>query len=65
MGFAQYWRGKIRDNELIKRIKSDPHSPDRFRGTLPEMNQAPFDAAFGVKEGDKMYLAPDKRVTIW
>jgi putative endopeptidase len=65
MGFAQIWRGKIRDNDLIKRIKSDPHSPERYRGTLPEMNQAPFDAAFGVKEGDKMYLAPDKRVTIW
>jgi putative endopeptidase len=65
MGFAQIWRGKARDNELIKRIKSDPHSPEQFRGTLPEMNQAPFDAAFGVKEGDKMYLAPDKRVTIW
>jgi putative endopeptidase len=65
MGFAQIWRSKARDNELIKRIKSDPHSPERFRGTLPEMNQASFDAAFGVKEGDKMYLAPDKRVTIW
>jgi putative endopeptidase len=65
MGFAQIWRSKARDNELIKRIKSDPHSPERFRGTLPEMNQASFDAAFGVNEGDKMYLAPDKRVTIW
>jgi len=65
MGFAQVWRGKTRDNELIMRIKSDPHSPDRFRGTVPEMNQAPFYGAFAVKDGDKMYLAPDRRVTIW
>jgi predicted metalloendopeptidase len=65
MGWAQAWRGKARENEMIMRIKADPHSPDRFRGTVPEMNQAPFYGAFEVKEGDKMYLSPDKRVTIW
>ena len=46
-------------------IKSDPHSPEQLRGTVPEMNMASFYAAFDVKEGDKMYIAPDKRVTIW
>ncbi len=65
MGWAQVWRGKSRDNEAILRIKSDPHSPPMFRGTVPEMNQAAFYTAFDVKPGDKMYLAPDKRVTIW
>ena len=65
MGWAQVWRSKTRDKEAIVRIKSDPHSPDRFRGTVPEMNQAPFYGAFAVKDGDKMYLAPDRRVTIW
>jgi putative endopeptidase len=65
MGWAQVWRGKTRDNELIMRIKADPHSPDRTRGTVPEMNQAPFYGAFAVKDSDKMYLAPDERVTIW
>jgi predicted metalloendopeptidase len=64
-GFAQIWRAKARDNDLIVRIKTDPHSPPPIRGTVPEMNQAPFYQAFGVKEGDKMYLAPEKRVTIW
>jgi putative endopeptidase len=29
------------------------------------MNQDPFYAAFGVKEGDKMYLPPEKRVSMW
>ncbi len=65
MGFAQTWRGKIRDNELIMGIKADPHSPDLYRVTVTEMNQAGFYTAFDVKEGDKMYLPPDKRVTIW
>jgi putative endopeptidase len=29
------------------------------------MNQAPFYDAFGIKEGDKMYLPPEKRVSLW
>jgi predicted metalloendopeptidase len=65
MGWAQVWRAKTRVNEAILLIKSDPHSPAEIRGTVPEMNQAAFDAAFSVKEGDKMYLPPDKRVTLW
>jgi predicted metalloendopeptidase len=65
MGWAQVWRSKTRDNEAIVRIKSDPHSPAQFRGELPERNQAGFYQAFGVKEGDKMYLPPDQRVTLW
>jgi putative endopeptidase len=65
MGFAQVWRGKVRDNEAIRLIKSDPHSPMEFRGTVPFRNQPGFYEAFGVKEGDKMYLPPDQRVIIW
>jgi putative endopeptidase len=64
-GFAQIWRAKARDNDTIVRIKSDPHSPPPVRGTVPEMNQQSFYDAFGVKDGDRMYLAPDKRVSIW
>ncbi len=65
IGWAQVWRNKTRENEAILRIKSDPHSPPQFRGTVPEMNQAPFYEAFEVKAGDKMYLPPDQRVTLW
>jgi putative endopeptidase len=64
-GWAQVWRGKTRTNDLIVGIKTDPHSPEAIRGTVPEMNQAPFYDAFGVKEGDKMYLSPEKRVSLW
>jgi putative endopeptidase len=64
-GWAQVWRSKTRTNALIVRIKTDPHSPDEIRGTVPEMNQASFYDAFGIKEGDKMYLRPEKRVSLW
>jgi predicted metalloendopeptidase len=65
MGWAQAWRSKVRDNEAILLIKSDPHSPAEIRGTVPEMNQAAFYTAFDIKPGDKMYLPPDKRVSLW
>jgi putative endopeptidase len=63
--WAQVWRGKTRTDQLIVDIKTDPHSPESVRGTVPEMNLTPFYDAFGIKEGDKMYLAPDKRISLW
>jgi putative endopeptidase len=65
LGWVQVWRGKDREAEAIQRIKSDPHSPAAVRGTAPVVNQEGFYAAFGVKQGDKMYLPPDKRINIW
>jgi len=64
LGWVQVWRGKEREAEAIQRIKSDPHSPAAVRGTAPVVNQEGFYAAFGVKQGDKMYLPPEKRVNI-
>ena len=65
MGFAQVWRVKMRPEQQLVQIKSDPHSPDEFRviGTL--RNHPGFDATFGVKPGDGMYLKPAERVSIW
>ncbi|MBC3909276.1 M13 family metallopeptidase [Undibacterium umbellatum] len=65
MGWAQVWRGKSRDGETILRVNTDPHSPSMFRGNGPLVNLPEFYSAFGVKEGDKMYVAPEKRITIW
>jgi predicted metalloendopeptidase len=64
-GWAQVWRGKSRESETIRLIKIDPHSPMEIRGTVPERNQEPFYEAFDVKPGDKMYLPPEQRVTLW
>jgi putative endopeptidase len=65
LAYAQSWAGKVRDKQQIVYLKSDPHSPDAARGTLPLRNQDAFHAAFGTKPGDKMYLPPDQRVHIW
>ena len=64
-GFAQAFREKARENAMIEQIKSDPHSisVDRVMGVV--VNQPGFYQAYGVKPGDKMYVAPDKRVIIW
>ncbi|MFD1154052.1 M13 family metallopeptidase [Undibacterium aquatile] len=65
MGFGQVWRGKLREQEAIIRIKTDPHSPGEFRANGSLRNMTPFYQSFGVKEGDKMYLPPAERVSIW
>ena len=65
MGFAQVWRIKMREEKAIQLVKTDPHSPGKFRANGTLKNQPGFYDAFGVKEGDKMYLAPQERVTIW
>jgi predicted metalloendopeptidase len=64
-GWAQVWRGKSRDPEAIRLVKVDPHSPANARGLLPLKNQPGFYEAYDVKEGDKMFLAPDQRVIMW
>lgn len=65
MGMAQARRGKGRDNFLIQQVKSDPHSPSEFRVNGSVKNHPGFYDAFGVKEGDKMYLPPEQRVIFW
>jgi len=64
-GFGQVWRSKMREQAQIVQIKTDPHSPGQFRANGTLKNQPGFYEAYGVKEGDKMYLAPKDRVIIW
>ena len=65
MGYAQIWRGKIVEKSLRNRVATDPHSPGEFRvlGILSNFDK--FYETFDVKEGDAMYIAPEKRVKIW
>jgi putative endopeptidase len=65
MSWATVWRTKSRDEALRTQIKTDPHSPGMVRATQPLLNIQEFYDAFGIKEGDAMYLAPGKRVHIW
>jgi putative endopeptidase len=64
-GWAQVWRGKSRAPETIRLIKVDPHAPQEVRGLATLRNQPGFYEAFGVKEGDRMYLPPGQRITLW
>jgi putative endopeptidase len=65
IGWAQVWRSKYRDAELARRLATDSHSPTEFRCNGVLRNLPEFYAAFGVKEGDKLWLPPDRRVRIW
>lgn len=65
MSWATIWRGKSRDEAIKNQVKTDPHSPGQYRAYVPLQNVDAFYEAFGIKEGDKMYVAPDKRVKIW
>lgn len=65
IAYAMTEAGNIRDAEILRRTKMDEHSLSRWRvnGMLPHVN-AWYDA-FDIKEGDNLYLAPEKRVNLW
>jgi putative endopeptidase len=65
ISWATIWRGKIRDEALKTQVKTDPHSPAMYRAYVPLINLDTFVKAFGIKQDDGMYVAPDKRVRIW
>jgi putative endopeptidase len=65
VGFAQSWLGKSRDESTIAQVKSDPHSPVKYRVNGVVVHMPTFYSAFSVKPGDKMYLPPDGRVALW
>jgi putative endopeptidase len=65
LAYATVWAGNIRPEEILVRTKSDPHSLGRWRvnGALPHIDA--WYEAFGVQEGDPMFVAPEERVSIW
>jgi len=64
LGFAQYWISKSSEAFLREQVMTDDHSPDEFRPATVRNLDAWY-AAFDVKPGDKLYLAPPDRVRIW
>jgi putative endopeptidase len=65
LGLGQIWRAKYRDNALRTQTLSNEHSPAPFRVIGSTRNVDGWYDAFGVKPGDKYYLAPDQRVRLW
>ena len=65
LAYAGVWAGNITEAEIRNRTKSDPHSLGRWRvnGALPHIDM--WYEAFNVKEGDKMYIPKEKRLSLW
>jgi len=65
ISWAQSWRLQARDEEAKRLLQIDPHSPAEFRCNQIVRNLEIFYDAFEVSEGDQLWLAPEKRVSIW
>ena len=65
MSHAHALRAKMREAALLRRLKVDPHAPAAIRVDVAMGNQAGFHAAFDVRPGDRLYLAPAGRVVVW
>ncbi|BCV52198.1 M13 family metallopeptidase [Shewanella algae] len=65
VGWSQVWRRNYRDEELGRRLLTDPHSPSHYRAMGTPRNVEGFYKAFDLKPTDKMYLSEEDRVKIW
>lgn len=65
LSYANLWAGNIRDEEITRLTNIDPHSLGKWRvnGSLPHIDA--WYEAFGITEKDPLYLAKDKRASIW
>jgi len=65
LGYGISWAGKYRDASIAKQIMTDVHSPNFARVNGPVVDIDAFYAAFNIKPGDKMFVAPANRVKVW
>lgn len=65
LAYANLWAGNIRDEEVLSRTNTDPHSLGKNRVNVTLRNIEPFFKAFSVKEGDAMFRPENERVVIW
>ena len=65
LSWAQAWQLKLRDEEALRLLSIDPHSPNEFRCNQIVRNIDAFYSAFGVAPSDALWLDPEDRVTIW
>jgi putative endopeptidase len=65
LAWSQVWRNSTREGESRRLASIDPHAPGRFRSIGPLVNMPEFYDAFGIKEGDPMWVKPELRAKIW
>jgi putative endopeptidase len=65
LSYAQSWRHKSTDEAIRAQIVANSHAPANYRVNGVVCNMDAWYEAFGIKPGDKLYLAPEERVRIW
>ena len=65
LGFGRIWAGSYRDDAMRTQLLTNVHSPGEWRVNGTVVNMPEWYEAWGVKEGDKMYLTADQRAKIW
>ena len=65
MNFANLWAQNIRDEEIRSLTTGDVHSLGKNRVNVSLKNITPFFKAFGITEGDPMYLPASSQIIIW
>ena len=65
LSWAYAWQLKIRQEEAVRLVSIDPHSPNEHRTNQVVKNLDAFMEAFDVRPGDALWLDPEARVTIW
>ena len=65
MNWARVWCMKAKEEYILLRLNNDVHSPNVLRANMNPRNFSEWYEAFGVTEKDRMYLAPEKRISIW
>ena len=65
IAYAQTWIEIMTKEELTDRLLNDPHSPGKFRATLPAVNHPKFDAAFPPKDGEGAGSVQDRKIGVW
>ena len=63
--WARVWKRKYREENLLTRLKTDPHSPSEYRANGTVVNLNSFHSAWKTQPGDKLYKAPADRIIIW
>lgn len=65
VSWAQMWTFKATDQYIRNQVTGDPHPPGNYRAFAPLQHVDAFYTAFGIEEGDPMWLAPENRVNAW
>lgn len=65
LSWAQIWRSNMTPEAQAQQILTDPHSPGMYRTNGAVVNMDAWYTAFNVQPGDRLYIAPEKRIRIW